>query len=75
MESGSNNLSHKLTFVKPKMNEGGMYCVKVKDKKKEHTSQFTLKVNCFVMTGWLVLYLICKGIIASEVEMKGQKRL
>ena len=45
MESGQNNLTHKLTFVKPKMNEGGMYCVKVKDKKKEHVNQFTLKVK------------------------------
>lgn len=45
MESETTNLVHRLTFVKPKMNEGGLYCVKVKDKKKEHVNQFTLKIT------------------------------
>merc|ERR1712226_300396 len=45
IESDNSHLCHKLTFIKPKMNEGGMYCVKVKDKKKEHVGQFNLQVK------------------------------
>jgi hypothetical protein len=45
IESSGDHMTHKCTFLKPKMNEAGAYCCKIKDKKKETVLQFQVKIT------------------------------
>merc|ERR1711879_648714 len=45
MTSDDRHTWHKITFKKVKMNEAGLYSVKVVSKGKEETAQFSLKVS------------------------------
>ena len=44
MESDSRHMWHKMTFKNPKMNDSGMYTVKVISKAKEEVMTYQLKV-------------------------------